>query len=447
MKKILIFFIIVCFAHVVSAQCVYNLDDCMDYAVQNNYKICSQINQNKNNELDYTASWLDMLPTIEARVGANFNFGRGIDPATNNFVNTSTFNNGLGVNGSLPVFSGFNIINSVRSAKVSKLKGSSQLRLVQDQIAVQTMIAYAEVIYNRELIELSVRRIDNYGLQELMIINKCNIGVGSESDLAQIRALIASEKFRLIEIRNAVDISMLKLKDCMNFPLNDTLVVDSRFESQCLYESDQSMVEIIEFAMQINPKAVIGRYDLDISEYRLNMARSAYYPSVYVSGGLSTNYFTRLDNQYVGDFEPWAMQLKNNVGEYVGVTMSVPIFNGFRSRVNVRKAKNDLRQMNLDITQSNRELESQIMQSIMELQASQEQYEQAQKNVIYHKLANDVAVRKYEAGLLSIIDIQISNDQLFGSEIELRNSYLRHQIKIREVNYYKGIPYVDTDQR
>jgi outer membrane protein len=111
--------------------------------------------------------------------------------------------------------------------------------------------------------------------------------------------------------------------------------------------------------------------------------------------------------------------------------------------LNVSKAKNNFKQAQRDYDETMRTLASEIRQAMMELEASKSQWEQAQINVEYQQIANQANKRRYEDGTLSIIELQSSNNQLFSSEIELRNAYLRYQLKVREMNYYKGIPYVN----
>jgi len=168
------------------------------------------------------------------------------------------------------------------------------------------------------------------------------------------------------------------------------------------------------------------------------MARGAYYPSVSLNGGISTAYFTSTASK--GD--PYFKQFKNNLGEWLQLYVAVPIFNGLDARLRVSKAKNNLKQSQRDYDETLRTLSSEIRQAMLELEAAYSQWQQAQKNLEYQQIANQANKRKYEEGTLSIIELQTSNNQLFHSEIELRNAYLRYQIKVREMNYYKGIPYV-----
>jgi len=419
------------------AQQTMDLDACMRYAVENSFKTARAASELDNLKKEFTGAILAHLPGIEGSVGVSSNFGRGIDPETNTYGNTTTFSNSVGVNAWLPVFSGLRYLNQTRSAKIAKLRGEEQLRQTQDQVAEATMIAYAEVVYNTELVELYQKRIDNYLREEKRMARLLELGGGSSGDLAQIRATLAAEEYAAIAARNNFELSIVKLKDCMNFPLDETLLIESHIKETELYLEAQTPAEILSFASGTHPTAIIEQHKLNWQKRALSSARGAYYPSLALSGGVSTGYFNATGSKY----DPYFTQYKNNLGEWVGLHMSVPIFSGLEVRLSVAIAKNKLMQAQRDYNETLRALSSEIKQALLELDASKSQWLLAQKNVEYQLIANRANHSKYENDALSIIELHTSDNQLFQSEIELRNAYLRYQIKVREMNYYKGKGY------
>jgi outer membrane protein len=306
-------------------------------------------------------------------------------------------------------------------------------------VAEETMIAYAEVVYNTELLGLYEKRIENYKMEEKKMARLLELGGGSTADLAQIRATLAAEEYTAIAARNNLEISIVKLKDCMNFPLDETLLIEPQIKEKELYLEEQKPAEIINYALSENPTAIIEQHKLNLQKRSLSMERGRYYPSLSLSGGINTGYFT--STTYKND--PYFKKYKNNLGEYAGLSLYVPIFSGLDARLRVSKAKNNLKQAQRDYDETLRTLSSEIRQAMLELEASKSQWQQAQKNVEYQQIANNANKRKYEEGALSIIELQTSDNQLFLSEIEQKNAYLRYQIKVREVNYYKGIGYLE----
>jgi outer membrane protein len=421
------------------AQQPMNMEACMRYAVENSYKTARAATDLDNAKKDYTGAVLAHLPEISGSIGVNSSFGRGIDPATNTYLTTTSFSNSVGLNAGMPVFYGLRYLNQTRSAKIAKLRGEEQLRQTRDKVAEETMLAYAEVVYNTELLNLYEKRIENYKLEEKRMARLLELGGGSSADLAQVRATLASEEYTAIAARNSLEISIVKLKDCMNFPLNEHLVIVPQIEETELYWEGQTPEEIITYASSTHPTAIIEQHNLNWQKRFLSIERGRYYPSLSLGGGINTGYFTSTANNY----DPYFTQYKNNLGEYVGLNVYVPVFSGLDARLRVSKAKNNLKQARRDYDETMRTLSSEISQAIMELEAAKSQWQQAQKNVEYQQIANQANRRKYEDGTLSIIELQTSDNQLFLSEIELKNAYLRYQIKVREVNYYKGVPYND----
>ena len=396
------------------AQPQMDLDACMRYAVENSYKTARAATELANAKKDYTAAALSHLPDIGGSIGLNSNFGRGIDPETNTYINTTSFSNSVGLSAWMPVFNGLRYLNQTRSAKIAKLRGEEQLRQTRDKVAEETMLAYAEVVYYTELVELYQKRIENYKMEEKRMARLLELGGGSAADLAQIRATLASEEYTAIAAKNNLEISMVKLKDCMNFPLDEPLRIVPQIQETQLYLETQTSKDIIDFATVAHPTAIIGQRNLEFQKRALSLSRGAYYPSLSLNGGVSTGYFTSTSNKN----DPYFMQFQNNIGEWLGLSVSVPIFSGLEVRLRVSKAKNNLKQAQRDYDETLRTLSSEIRQAMMELDASESQWQQAQKNIEYQQIANNANKRKYEDGALSIIELQTSDNQLFLSEIE-----------------------------
>lgn len=415
-----------------------SLNDCIAYAVENNYNVKSKTTDSENAKIDYEMAIMDLLPSVSGSVSPYLSFGRGIDPETNSYINTSTFNNGMSISGSLPIFNGLRLLNQTRSAKISKLRGEDDLQREKDDVAEKTMIAYATVIYNEELVALYEQRISTYkiDLQRLKRLN--DLGAGSKSDILQLQATLAAEEYSAISARNSYEISIIELKDCMNYPLNDSLEISGIIENENI--TTTSVESLVEYALENNIAAQIVAEDLKLSELNLKIARGSYYPTISLSGGLSTSYYKNLT---MGTYSLFGEQLKSNLGEWFGASISIPIFNGLSTRKNVRKAKNNLKLAQDTHDNTLRTLESEIRKATMELEVADQQQQQALQTVEYQREANEAAHKRFATGAVSIIELQTSDNDLFKAEAELRHSELSYRIKLREVNYYNGIPYID----
>lgn len=420
----------------------WSMEDCMRYAVTHNIKTVRSATDLANARENYTQSIADHFPSISGSANAGSNFGRGIDPETNSYINTATFSNGIGASMSVTVFNGLTMINRTRSAKIAKLKGEFDLQRSSDIVAEETMVAFAEVVYNGELVRLSEQRVEFYKTDLKRMERKTELGTGSHADLAQLAATVASEEYTLISRKNNYDISIIKLKDVMNYPLSDSLAIKPTIDEANIIDPEQDLYEIESEAVKYLPKSLSDKKELELSKINLQIAQGNYAPSISFGAGISTSYYTRLDGKQE-NVSSYGNQLKNNLGEYLSANLSIPIFSNLSRRTNVHKAKNNYNLAKANYSQAQRTLSSEIKQALLDVQAAQSQHIQAQKNVEAQKLANKSNRRKYEQGLLGIIELQTSDNQLFLAELELRNIYLRLQIKIRQLNYYKGLPYIN----
>lgn len=412
------------------------LDDCIAYAVENNFDVKSKTIERANAKIDYENAILDLLPSVTGYVSPYFSFGRGVDPATNSYINTSTFSNGVSASGSLPIFAGFRYINQVRSSKISKLRGEDALQRAKDEVAEKTMMAYATVIYNGELVTLYEKRIETYRIDLKRLQREYELGAGAKSDMLQLQATLATEEYSAITARNNLEISIIELKDCMNYPLDDELLISKVISNTEVNNTNTE--SIVEYALKNSISVQLADKDLSISELNLKIAQGSYYPTITLSGGISSSYYKNLT---AGVYDAFATQLKDNLGEWVGVSVSVPIFNGLSVRKNVKTAKNNLQLARDTHSNTIRTLESEIRKATMELEAAFQKQLQAEQTAKYQREANAAVHKRYMSRFVSIIELQTSDNDLFNAEAELRYSQLSYQIKLREVNYYNGIPY------
>lgn len=415
------------------------LDDCMRYAVENSFKAQNSEIDRRNAEQRYKNAIASHFPSVSGSVGGSANFGRGIDPETNSYISTSTFNNSVGVNSSMTVFNGFSMVNQTRAAKMAKLRGVDESEYTKDQVAQNTMSLFAEVVFNRELVKLYSQRVESYEHELFRLKRNIDVGIGSMADYTQVQATLASEEYNLIKSNNDVEISIIRLKDCMNYPLESDLDIEGGMTLTADDFESGNIDAITESALTFLPQVTAGKLMLDENRFKLKSVKASYYPSIGINGGISTNYYTRIGETSASSF---GSQYKNNLGEGVGVSLSVPLFAGLSRRTNVHIAKNDYQRAENDYAETVRTVKSEIKQAILDLDATHKQWIQSVKNVEAQKEANDVCRRKYEQGLQSVIELQMSDNELFKARAESNNSYLRYQIKIREVNYYKGIPYI-----
>lgn len=426
-------------------------DDCMRYAVEHNHDIrISQLSQDTR-RAERIGAIGAFLPSVNGSIGAQYNFGRAIDPETNTYTNVSTFYNGYSVQATLPVFDGFQRINQLRAAKASLLMGSSQLRAQQDELALQVFEAYCNVLYYQGTVKMAEEKREQSQLTLRQTQVMAEVGQKSEADVAQMEAQLAGDDYEITRQQNELSTALLTLKQLMNYPEEDSLVIAGEDRNTLSDRSSLSTPNTLntpntqstpntqtlgEPSTLENPVVAAAAQNVIVAKRRLSMARGALSPSLSISGGISTSYNKMLHTEATG----FRDQLEANRGEYIYASVSIPIFNRLENLTNIRRQRNNLRIAEEELEQKRDELVKLQLQAANDCEGFRKQTLQMQHKVEADSIAARLTTRKYEEGLSSAIDVQTSAATLLESRARLLQCRLMLALKQKLVNYYKGYP-------
>ena len=415
------------------------LDECMRYAVENSTTVGQKnlaLDDRKANHAEAVAS---LFPSINGSVGGAVNFGRGIDPATNSYTNVTTFSNSYGISGSLTLFDGLQSINTMRAAKVARNMGATEGEIARDEVAMQTMSAYMDVVYYTEAVTIAREQLEASRKTLELVRRQESLGTKSAADVAEIESQEANYDYLLTTEENNLALSYIRLREVMNYPQGKQLVIETNINLEAL-PSATSEQALVEYALENNPRITASRFATEQSRINLARAKGAYSPSLYLYGGYNTSYYIDFDNKAL--YDPFGTQFRNNRGGYVQVALSIPIFNGLSARSSKRRAANAYRSAQLEEIAVQRAVESEVSQAWQEMQGFGKQYVQGQKKVSASQLAYDGAAKKFENGLISALDLQTAANTLLQAKSDKLRARLQYIIKTRMVDYYNGIPLV-----
>ncbi len=421
-------------------QRAWSLDECMAYAVQNSTRIKKQQAVNDNYRQNRIQSVAAMLPGVSASGQGNWGFGRSIDPGTNTYGNTANFNNSYSVSASLPLFNGFSAVNTLRASRIAELRGVQEAQKLADDIALQTMQAYFDALYYKEAVELAREQLIESQSNAAKTARMAELGLKAAADVAQVEAQAAADEYNLIHQQNLLEAALLELKDCMNYPLEEALEIE-KDTGRAFYIGNAGAGEVYGFASQNLPQALIAGYALRESELDHMAARGRQLPNIYASGGYSTNYFRNITGG--GETESFKSQFKHNSGEWIGLTMSIPIFNGLQRRTAVNRSRNALDIARQQTAEARRQLQSEITKALLDVEGLSKEYAQAVKRSSAYGQAHEANLRRYGQGTLSALDLQTSANQLLQSRAQQLQVELNYLMRSRLVEFYRGRPLID----
>ncbi len=422
-----------------AAQAPMGLDECMDYAVEHSPAVAQAALTNADYRQDFIESVADLAPSVGASSYAYVNYGRSIDPETNTYTTNGNFSNAYSVSGSVPVFAGLSGINTVRMRKVIRAMGGEALQQVKDQVAVNTMKAYFDVVYYTESSRLAEEQLETSRATLERTEKQFELGLKSAADVAEIESQVASNDFLLTRQRNELALAEITLRETMNWPDGEPLAIDTGVAIDVPVYG-RSLSEVTDFAVENHPKALEAQYDVRSKRLNLSVARGRMWPSVSFSSGYSTDYFTSLEDDAAA--RSFRSQFRDNRGYYFQFNMNIPIFNGLSRRTSRNRARNALRSTEQRRTQTLNSLRSEVAQAYQQMQGFGKEYVQAVKKTAAAELAHKAVVSKFEKGLMSALDVQTSADKLLEARAQKLQARLQYIIKYRLVEWYDGKPLI-----
>lgn len=421
----------------------WSLDDCMKYAVEHATEVKREVVNARQRKQDYQHAVAGFLPSVSGGVQGQYAWGRNIDPETNTYNNVTTFNNYYQLYAELNVFDGFATINALKQAKLSRDYSATAMQKIQDDRAIDVMQKYVDAAYAEASIQIASEKLNESKRMLAKMKRLYELGEKGRPDVVQMESQVAEDEYNLTHQENVAKQSLLALKSAMNFPVDEELKILINEEQNLKLTSDNKEVSesgvnyetIYQGFQNISPDLKSAEYEVERARYDYKIAKGRLLPSLSLGGGISTNYYKNLSQK--GQYDGFASQFRNNQGEYLALTLSIPIYNSDRWH-SVKKARNDWQLAQVNLEETRRKLHDQIAQAVMDAEGYAKELHQMQKKVASDSLAYHMSSRKFEEGMLSTFDLHTAAQTLLESRIKELQMQMLLIIKQRLVAYYQG---------
>ena len=434
MKRLLITIYAIAAVLQLSASEPWSVERCMQYAADHSHTVRQQQFALEDSRAAKTQAIGAFLPSVYGSVDGQMNFGRAIDPSTNTYTDVSTLYNGYGLQASLVVFDGLQRYNNLRLAKANVAMGRSGVRAEKDDVALKVYKAYMDLVYCEGAVSQTAKKRDESRelLRQTSVM--AEVGQKSDADVAQMRATLAADEYELVHMQSQTTKAMLVLKQLMGFPVDSALaVIQPSFDDEILTAEDASQISA--FAATDNPRILKAQQNVEAARYSLRAARGVLLPTISLSGGVSTSFFRNMDK---GGHASFSSQFRNNAGEYVGLSLSIPLFDRLASYSTIRRRKTALVHAQENLAYEQSELRRIIVEAASDVANSTKEVEKMQEQVEADSIASRLTTRKYEEGLASSIDVKTAAVTLLQSRVRLLQSQLTMAYNKKLLAYYKG---------
>lgn len=421
-----------------SAQEPWTMERCMQYAVVHSADVQRQDIEAKQKKTDYRAAVLGFLPTLEAQVSGQYNWGRNIDPETNTYNNVTTFNNYYQLAASLPLFDGGRTINAFRQARLARANSATAIQKVRDDKAIEVMGKYVDAVYAQRSISLAREKLADSQALLRKTQRLFELGEKSRPDVAQLQSQVAEDDYNLLHQQNLARQQLLALKAAMNYPVADTLQLDTASVAALpAVDAAADAAAIYQSFAHLSPAVKSEEFNEENARLTWLQQRASLLPRLSLGAGVATNFYKNLSG---GARAPsFGSQFHNNMGEYVYLSLSIPVFNPAAWR-QARRAKADYRLAQVSLQEARRKLHDDIAQAVMDRDGYAREVAQMERKTEADSLAWYLSRRKFEEGMLSTFDLHTAAQTLLESRIRLLQMQLMLVLKQKLVNYYKGEP-------
>ncbi|MEE3037371.1 MAG: TolC family protein [Bacteroidota bacterium] len=450
MKKSLLPFIFCSLSVQLYSQKVWTLEHCLSHAREHNLSIKQAYLTSEISKKTLFQSKMNLLPSVNGSASDNTNFGRNIDPVTNEITVDRIRNNNFGISSSVTLFSGFQNINTIRKNNFDYLASRYDAQKVANDISVNIVTAYLQLLYNQDLILVSQQKVDISDLQVQRVRQKVDLGSLPRGDLLNTEAQKAQEELQLISAQNQSDLAMLNLKQLLDIPADEffevaTLTVDPPSIFQYMNTS-----EVYQQALQNMPEVQSAALRLQSTERALAIAQASRSPRLSLSASIGTAYSSASQRlvydslflppipTYV-DF-PFEDQLNENLNQSISLSLSIPIFNGWRANTNISQAKINVIKLQYTLQETQNNLRKIIEQAHNDALAAHKKFLAAKKTVEFQSESFQYSEEKYNLQLITSYEYNNAKNILFTAQTDLLQAKYDYMFKIKMLDFYLGNP-------
>ncbi|MEQ8628010.1 TolC family protein [Ekhidna sp.] len=465
--------ILLCFVAVSQEKRVLSLQECIDIAVENNLTVQRSELNLQSAQVNLMQAQAQRYPTLNANGNFGYNWGRGIDPTTNQFIDQRINFNGVSASTSVPIINGLQVHNSIRQSKLNAEASEFDRQKAINDISLNTALNYVNVIFNKELLENARFQLESSQQQLERTTLLVESGALPLANKLQLESQVATNEVNLINAQNNLDLAVLTLKQGMLLTPGeeiDIVIPDVTVDQAEIGET--SILELYNVALANQPEIKSAELRVESADVGLDVSKGAMYPTLSLGGSMSTNYSDAFQDVSVlsatptGQLNPTALQLQdgtevfeqefdvqlasetvplstqydNNLNTRLTLNLNVPIFNGFRTRSDIQRSKISLQQAEINRTEQENILYQTIETSYRNAVAAAKTYQASLKQVASLEETFRAVENQYNNGAANFVDYQLASNNLFQARTDLSRAKYDYIFRKKILEFYQGIP-------
>jgi len=443
----------------------WTLKQCIDYAIENNIQIKQTRLGVQMAAANLVQSKANLLPKVNANATHGYNFGRSVDPFTNDFVTQKIQSNSFSLSGNVTLFSGMTNYNTVKQKEEDWQAAKYDSDKATNDITLAVAGSYLEILFNRELEEVARTQVILTKGQLERMEKLVKAGSIPRGDLLEIEAQYSIDELQYIESKNRWALSVLTLQQLLDLDPSK----DFNIEVPVINIPEGSNLEstpglIYDVAIDIMPEVKAAAHRLGSSEKGLAVAKGSLSPTLTIGGSYSTGFSSGRSRilstdfadlytlgvtsagevvlfphyTYVYETTPFSDQIKDNINQSIGFNLSIPIFNGWQGRTSIKLATISLKNAEYEVQLEKQRIKEIIERSYLDAAAAIKMFRASQRTVASLQESFNYSQKKFDVGLITAVEFNDSKNKLAKASSELLRAKYDYIYKMKILEFYQG---------
>ncbi len=417
----------------------WSLEKCINYAIQNSLQVQqATLNQSQAQLTKKQAVWAQ-APNISAGYRNGVNIGNTVNPTNNELITIPNFNSGLSLNINGVIFQGLQIRNTIKQSKVDLEAAGKDVEQAKNDVALSVAQSYLAILLAEESKGVFEEQAKVTKAQYEQTIKLIEGGVLAENSKYDLEAQMARDEENIVIAQNNIDLAYVNLKVLMNVDVAKNIAIEIVGDldvDETLEEA--TLEEVYEDAINSQPNILASKLREKSALLNVSIAKGALWPTVSYYAGFGSNYSTAYKNPMTGEGIPYFTQLGITASANAGINISIPIFQGLRTRIGIQRAELGIKIAELATTQLEATLKSNIERALTDVRAAKKRLAVSRKSVTATRLSVENTRKRYELGVVNSFELTSVQNTLIASESSVLQAKYDYLFKLKILDYYRG---------
>lgn len=410
----------------------WTLQECLDYAYQNNI----QVRQSRNNQLsgieDTKQAKAALFPSLVASTTQSYTNYPSSEVTDNNSY-TGTY----GITAGMTIFEGGKLRTAVKRQKVQNQMDALSVEESVNDIRIAIVQAYMQCLYAADAVRINRSTAEASKAQRDRAEEMLRAGSISRVDFAQLQSQYSSDEYQVVVAGSTLDNYKLQLKQLLELDIMEEMnpAVPGVKEENVL-KALPPKNEVYETALKVMPQIRRGELGIEAAKLEEKSARAGFFPSISLSASVGTGHMSN------NDFESGS-QIWNRFNENVGLTLNIPIFSNRKNRTAVNKAKIALNDSYLEWTSLQKELLRNVESAYLDAVSAQAQYLSAREKEKYARESYELTSEQFRVGVKNTVELITAQNEYSAAQQQVLQAKYLTLLSIELLNIYQGLPASD----